>query len=289
MNNVITVYGATGFIGRELVNFLGDRALTVDRAVIDVFTPIGDVVYLISTTDNYNIFTDVHRDIDVNLTLLVDVLENVRESFRDNKLKTFNYISTWFVYGPRMLIPAREDDNCNPAGFYSITKYAAELLVSSYCNTHKIPYRIIRPSNVYGSGDTSAGIKKNFLCSLPKNILKGSKISLYDNGMPVRDLIHVSDAARGIIHIVDNANTRSIYNLGTGIGTSLNDVVKLYEEFLETKAIVEYIDAPQFHKNIQSTDCILDVTELIRIGFTHQMNLRDGLRSLCEYERNANK
>jgi len=289
MSNTVTVYGATGFIGRELVSALGERALLVHRSIVDVFLPEGDVVYLISTTDNYNIFDDVHKDIDTNLSLLVTVLENVRKSFATNKLTSFNYVSTWFVYGPRMLIPAREDDSCNPSGFYSITKYAAELLVSSYCNLHKIPYRIIRPANVYGHGDLSAGIKKNFLSFLPKSILQGNKISLYDNGMPVRDLIHVNDVANGIIHIVNKTNTRSIYNLGSGVGISLNEIVELYEEFLDLKANVVYVDAPSFHKNVQATDCVLDITKLSETGFVSKIWIRDGLRSLCEYERNQNK
>src|SRR5690606_40857569 len=55
-----------------------------------------DIVYFISTTDNYSVFDNLQRDIDVNLKVLMQVLENLKD-----KDHCFNFISSWFVYGER--------------------------------------------------------------------------------------------------------------------------------------------------------------------------------------------
>ena len=88
-------------------------------------------VYFISTVDNYNVHTDMHIDINTNLNVLMDVLKSFRESSPD---AVFNFISSWFVYG-NVPLPAKEDSHCNPRGFYSITKRAAEQMLISYCET----------------------------------------------------------------------------------------------------------------------------------------------------------
>ena len=67
--------------------------------------------------------------------------------------RKFFYATIHFVYGQTQM-PATEESICNPTGFYSITKRAAEQLIISYCETYGIKYRILRLCNVYGIGDT---------------------------------------------------------------------------------------------------------------------------------------
>jgi nucleoside-diphosphate-sugar epimerase len=112
-----------------------------------------DVLYLISTTHNYHVFDDLHKDINTNLTKLVDVLPNVQG--------TFNFVSSWFVYGDgyTKYHPAREIDRCIPKGILFYNKESGEDLTESFCRTFHKNYRIMRLCNVIG-GDVSAGKKK---------------------------------------------------------------------------------------------------------------------------------
>jgi nucleoside-diphosphate-sugar epimerase len=146
----LSIFGGTGFVGSKFVERRGGNIIPREAN-----TPLtNDVVYFISTTHNYNVFTDVHLDINTNLNKLMDVLPNVKG--------TFNFISSWFVYGngyDAQTKAATETSPCNPKGFYSITKKAAEDLIVSYCEVNNINYRIIRLCNVIG-GDQSAGAKK---------------------------------------------------------------------------------------------------------------------------------
>lgn len=150
MNNKITVYGSSGFIGSHFCEMYPDE---VFREFNIKGKPLFDtVLYLISTTDNYNIMTDPYIDIDTNLKVLMEVLWN----YKDKKDTVFNFVSSWFVYGDTEL-PAREDSCCKPRGFYSITKKCAEDLLISFCETYGLKYRIFRLANVIGVGDKVNG------------------------------------------------------------------------------------------------------------------------------------
>jgi nucleoside-diphosphate-sugar epimerase len=131
---MISVFGGTGFIGSEFCNQFKNDSIIIDR---DSYTPVSEkVLYLVSTVDNYNVLTDSKKDINTNLLHLMDVLDECK-----NKNIEFTFISSWFVYGETDL-PATESSICKPKGFYSITKYAAELLLESYCKTFNIKYKM---------------------------------------------------------------------------------------------------------------------------------------------------
>ena len=134
-----------------------------------------DVLYFISTVDNYNIFSDPFLDVETNLNVLIKTLEACREYSNET---TFNFISSWFVYGKTDSLPASEDSYCNPKGFYSITKRAAEQLIISYCETYNIKYRILRLCNVCGETDLKVSKKKNALQHLINEVINDRDVNL---------------------------------------------------------------------------------------------------------------
>ena len=122
----LSVYGGSGFIGRNFIKRF-DGCTQIQR---DERKPHSkDILYFISTVDNYNIFDNITLDVDTNLKILCEVLDHCRDSEI-----TFNFISSWFVYGKNQYMPVKEDAICNPTGFYSITKKCAEDLLISFCN-----------------------------------------------------------------------------------------------------------------------------------------------------------
>ena len=88
-----SLFGGTGFIGSHL-HRLG-RTILVPREQREA--PTSDIIYLISTTDNYNIFDKPYLDIDVNLRILTETLEANRNRWGSNF--TFGFASSFFVYG----------------------------------------------------------------------------------------------------------------------------------------------------------------------------------------------
>ena len=183
MEDKISVYGATGFIGSNFTQTFKDQCISVPRH--DRIPKSDSILYLISTTHNYHVFDDLQKDVDTNLRVLTEMLEQCRDTDA-----TINFVSSWFVYGDAQL-PAHEDSYCNPKGFYSITKHCAEKLVESYCKTFDKGYRIIRLSNVYGTGDGGASKKKNALQYLVEKLKNNEPIDLYHGGNFYRDYLHV--------------------------------------------------------------------------------------------------
>ena len=175
----IQVFGGKGFVGSEyvktkhnmIVNGRNDYRVSLDAS---------EIVYFISTVTNYNVKTDPYIDIDTNLSTMIKVLEQCRDTGT-----TFNFISSWFVYGDTEM-PAKETSYCNPTGFYSITKRCAEQLLISYCETFNIKYRILRLANVAGQGDMKASPQKNALQHMI-NELKVSNQDLLSNMNDVRN------------------------------------------------------------------------------------------------------
>ncbi len=140
----VSVFGATGFIGGRYCKTFPNSVIKIPRESNVAMS--NKILYFISTTTNYNIFDNPFLDIETNLIKLISVLEENK----DKPNLEFNFISSWFVYGEQEELPAKETSHCDPRGFYSITKRAAEQLLVSYCETFNINYRILRLCNVIG-------------------------------------------------------------------------------------------------------------------------------------------
>ena len=269
---MISVFGSTGFIGSHFCGFYPDEVIEIPRESREPQS--NNILYLISTTHNYNVFTDPHLDINTNLNILVDVLEHT------NKDTVFNFVSSWFVYGDTDL-PAKETSVCNPKGFYSITKKCAEDLLISYCNTFGLSYRIFRLANVYGVGDKYSR-QKNALQWLISQLADGEDIKLYYDGNFVRDYIHVYDVVRAMKHIMQYEYTlNQVYNIGSGIGYIFSDLIYYAEKRLkETGVIVGSVKETypsDFHKVVQVKDMYLDTSKLSSLGFVPQVDIETGL------------
>jgi len=111
LKSLLNVFGGTGFVGSNFAK----SVTCVLNGRDNYFPKTNNIVYFISTVDNYNVLHNPFIDIDTNLTVLMKVLKNTEPG------STFNFISSWFVYGNSDL-PAREDSFCNPKGFYSDRK-----------------------------------------------------------------------------------------------------------------------------------------------------------------------
>tara|TARA_Y100000034_G_scaffold29198_1_gene35167 strand:+ start:930 stop:1787 length:858 start_codon:yes stop_codon:yes gene_type:complete len=271
MKGKISVFGSTGFIGTEFCRLFPGQVIEIGRE--SRVPKTSDILYLASTNHNYNVFSDVHLDINTNLNVLVDVLENCKE----NKDITFNFVSSWFVYGKTDDLPAKEDSYCNPKGFYSITKRTAEQLLVSYCETFGIKYRIIRLCNVYGSSDTKVSKKKNALQYLTGEITSGRDVNLYDGGENIRDFMHVEDVCRAMKLIIKESPTNDIINVGSGNPYKFIDIMSYVKDKTGSKSAFISVDPPEFHKVVQVQDMYLNVDKLKNLGFKPRYNIWDGL------------
>jgi len=270
---MISVYGGTGFVGGNFCRLFSDDMILQQREERKPNT--NEIIYFISTVDNYNIHTNITLDVETNLKVLCEVLDFCR----DTNI-VFNFISSWFVYGECEL-PAKEEYYCKPTGFYSITKKAAEDLLISFCRTYGVKYRILRLCNVMGNGDGKVSSKKNALSYMIDLLKKDEDVYLYDNGTPVRDVMHVDDVCRAIKLICDEGNINEIYNVGSGQPTSIGDIIGKAKEYLGSNSTIKYKEAPEFHKIVQAKDFWLDTSKLNQLGFKQSIPIDKIIEELC--------
>jgi len=270
---MISVYGATGFVGGRFCNLYPDLVLKQEREERKPRTK--EILYFISTVDNYNVHSNITLDVETNLKVLCEVLDFCRDSDI-----VFNFISSWFVYGETEL-PAKEEYICRPTGFYSITKKAAEDLLISFCRTYGVKYRILRLCNVMGAGDGKVSSKKNALSYMIDLLKKDEDVYLYDDGTPIRDVMHVNDVCKAIKLVMDKGNLNEVYNIGSGQPTNIGDIIGSAKEYLNSKSILGSKEAPLFHQIVQAKDFWLDTTKLKGLGFKTEVSIQQIIEELC--------
>ena len=251
--HTISVFGSTGFIGSHFLNFSKNPVVAMKRDDRQSLT--SRILYFIGTNHNYNVLENYLLDVQVNLVHFLEVLNASRTLHKELEI---NFVSSWFVYGDGE-IPYKESQHCNPKGFYSITKYTAEMLLQSYCRTFGLNYRIIRLGNVFGPGDKSASSKKNALQFLVRRIQNNESIDLYEGGEIVRDFIHVTDVVQGLDLILNKSELDQIYNLGSGVPTNMGKLLKEYAKETNSESLINSKPTPEFHKVVQVKDAYLDI------------------------------
>ena len=278
INTKYSVFGASGFVGSNFCRKFNEKVIIQERN--DRIPNTKNIIYLISTTDNYNIFDDIKLDVETNLSILCEVLDNCRD---ENIV--FNFISSWFVYGDCQL-PASEETHCKPKGFYSITKKAAEDLLISFCNIYKLKYRIIRLCNVLGKGDKKCSLKKNAITYMISLLKKNVDIFLYNSGNQLRDVMHVDDVCNAIQLICEKGIYNQIYNVSSGKPTKVKEIIYSSKNLLNSKSKIFNIEVPKLNKDSNIKDFWMDNSKLIKLGFDQNFSLNDIIQDLCTTSSN---
>jgi nucleoside-diphosphate-sugar epimerase len=283
----VNVFGGHGFVGSEYCRASKDGLIKNHRNNYEVSS--ANCVYFISTVDNYNVHFDNQLDINTNLVVLMQVLDSYRKYIqRTGEKGTFNFISSWFVYGQDsgFGVGSRgiaETDPCEPKGFYSITKRCAEQLLISYCETFNLNYRILRLANVLGKNDKKVSAKKNALQYLLGEIAKNKPVELYDSGYFYRDYVDVRDCARAIDLCVRLGEQNSIYNIGNGKGIIFRDILRYARDAMDSASVFNTIEQKEFHKKVQSSrSFFMDNTKLMALGYRPEHSINETIDDLIQ-------
>jgi len=204
------------------------------------------------------------------------------QKFRD-KVKRLIHISTSEVYGTSETEPMDESHPLNPTSPYAGAKSGADRLVSSYTVAYNIPSVIVRPFNQFGPYQHLEKVVPRFIT----NILSGEPLIIHGDGTARRDWIYVEDTIKAIMALLDAPDEKvngEIFNLGTGISTSVVDLANILCEMMGKKAECSYIHDRfgQVQNHISSTDKLEAAT-----GFRAKITLEQGLEKTIEwYDQN---
>ncbi|MEZ4749496.1 MAG: SDR family oxidoreductase [Bdellovibrionota bacterium] len=266
----VSVFGSTGFIGSEFCRLSSLPTVSIPKK--ERVPRSEQILYLISTTHNQNIFSDLTLDYQTNIGVLLEALSEFRETGG-----VFNFVSSWFVYG-NCALPAKEESACQPRGFYSMTKRTAEQLLITYCETFGLAYRIFRLSNVIGPTDRWSK-EKNALQYLISEMAHDRDITLSAGGNFFRDYLHVEDVVRALDLCLLSAPLNSIINIGSGKRYLFRNLIDMAHMQLKSKSrIIESADD-------KVTDSYLDVSKIRALGFEPSRSIESSITEICNCER----
>jgi len=177
------------------------------------------------------------------------------------------------IYGITTGIPAKEDDPVNPINPYAISKLAIEQYLKYLNYMYGLDYLILRYSNPYGSRQNPYGMQGVIPIFLNK-IKHGETPKIYGDGSMIRDYIYVEDAIEATVAVLNINTSENIFNVGSGKGTSLNELVDVISNVVGFEVIPDYIEySEKFIPRI-----VLDISRIKRIsGWSPTTELSDGI------------
>jgi UDP-glucose 4-epimerase len=180
------------------------------------------------------------------------------------------------VYGVASSLPIREDHPTNPISPYGITKLTIEKYAGMFGVTNDLDVVIVRPGNAYGEGQQPFS-GQGFIATAMHSIINGRPVEVFGQTGTIRDYVHVSDIAAGIVAALDLGAAGEIYNIGTGEGRTNLDVLAALEPFAgaagyeiaTTFSAVRPFDVPA---NVLDSSRLADAT-----GWRPQVAFPDGI------------
>jgi UDP-glucose 4-epimerase len=306
------ILGGCGFIGRHValkLACLGHRVILADRAApgcefpADVRARITWAPFDMATADWESLIAgavtihhyawstipstadaDPAGDLSANVVPTLALLEAMTRSIDRPRLIFPSSGGT--VYGKLRHVPAHEDHPLAPITAYGASKAAVELHLEHYRTVYGLDCRVARLANPFGAGQDlvrGQGAATTFL----HKALTGQTIVIWGDGEVVRDYIHISDAAAGMVALAcaPQMGDRWIFNIASGHGVSLNAIVAELEAQLGRTLDVRRESGRPFDVPIS----VLDVTLAKNLlGWSPRLSFSDGVaRTLRDLERRA--
>jgi UDP-glucose 4-epimerase len=228
------------------------------------------VFHLVSTTLPKHSNENMTYDISSNVIATLNLLEISRK--REVK-KIIFFSSGGTVYGVPNEIPIKEEHHTNPICSYGIHKLAIEKYLSLFHYLYGAEYAVLRISNPYGDRQGISG-DQGAVAVFSHRALKNEPIEIWGDGSVVRDYLHISDVIRAAVAVLDYRGNHRIFNIGSGAGMSLNEVVSAIERSVGYPLRVQYKPARPLDVPVN----ILDIS-LARnvLGWRPEVSFADGL------------
>lgn len=194
------------------------------------------VYHLVSTNIPSTSGFNIPKELEANITVTAKLLDAcVAEGVK----KVVFMSSGGTVYGKQLECPLQEHVPTLPISSYGLQKLTIENLLYMYSYMYNIDYRVIRLANPYGPYQRPNG-KLGAVTTFTYKAIKNEPIDLYGDGAVVRDFIYIQDAIDAIITVAEGQDYHKIFNIGSGKGTSIKELLALIEETLEIELTIHH-------------------------------------------------
>jgi UDP-glucose 4-epimerase len=209
---------------------------------------------------------------------------NLLECARFFGVKRFIYISSGgAVYGEPKYLPCDESHPISPLCPYGASKHIVEHYLFMYSQIYGLEYIVLRYPNVYGPRQDPRG-EAGVIAIFTGKMLANDQPTINGDGEQQRDFAHVLDCAEANIQALETDNVNTIYNIGSGRGTSINEIYDLLKEFTAFQKTAYHGPA----KAGETRRIYLDATRAReRLGWKPKISLWGGLDQTVSYFRTA--
>jgi UDP-glucose 4-epimerase len=233
------------------------------------------VYHLASTTYPSTSNLDMSFDLESNTLATLRILEAAVH----RRIEKVIFVSSGgTVYGIPQQNPIPESHPTNPICSYGIHKLAIEKYLLLFQHLYGLRSVILRVSNIYGENQDCAkplGAVAHFTSS----VLEDKPIEIWGDGTVVRDYLHVDDVATALLSAASYSGSHSIFNIGSGKGTSLNDLLQLLKEQTARPVDVTYKPGRAF----DVAENVLDIGLASReLKWQPTVDLAEGFQKILE-------
>jgi UDP-glucose 4-epimerase len=214
--------------------------------------------------------------------VLIDGTFNVLEAAVNAGVRKVVAASSASIYGLAEQFPTPESHHpyANRT-LYGAAKAFSEGLLRSFNEMYGLQYVALRYFNVYGPRMDVFGAYTEVLIRWMEAIVAGRRPMIFGDGEQTMDFVYVEDVARANLLAASSDASDEVFNVGTGVETSLKALAELLLEIMESNLTPEYSAARKVNpvpRRVAAVDAARQ-----RIGFTARVGLEEGLRSLVSW------
>lgn len=305
------VIGGNGFIGINLVDELlaaGHQVRVFDRYPSRYKQPDARVEYVTGDFANHGEVEEAVRGTDwifhlayttlpqsSNEDPVYDVRSNVIDTLQllqccvASAVKKVIFISSGgTIYGVPQTTPIKEEHPTEPICSYGISKLAIEKYLKLFHHLHGLEFVVARISNPYGEGQ-NPNAKQGAVGVFLGNVAQGKPITIWGDGEVVRDYLYIRDAAQALVRAAEyqpKADQPRVFNIGSGVGHTLNDIIAQIKAVVDVPVEVQYTPA----RALDVPANVLDITRAKQhLGWHPEVELTQGLRQTWTWIRSLEK
>ena len=273
----VLVTGSRGFIGKQVIKRLKKSEILtdlIDSKRIDLKNieevmklNASDVVIHLGGKTTKGLEWDEYFNNNVLGTL------NILEYCITKKIKKMIFVSS-YVYGNPKYLPIDEEHPIDPHNAYTKSKYLAEQLCEFYAKNSDLNIIILRPFNIFGKTLPDGFLISNLLKSIQTN----EKITIVNKDSK-RDFLHIDDFVECVLKAIDYDTKFDIFNVGTGISFSFDEIIEKIEFYTSKKINLEFFD----DQKIFIEDIKADISKIRKkINWIPKVKFDEGLKKMLK-------
>jgi UDP-glucose 4-epimerase len=243
---------------------------TSEKEVSDAIEGCDICYHLVSTTLPQSSNRDPVFDIESNVVGTIRLLSH---AVKGGVKKVVFVSSGGTVYGPPKQVPIHETHPTDPVSSYGITKLAIEKYLHLFHRVHGLEYAILRLANPFGERQRVMASQGAVAVFLGK-VLHGDPVEIWGDGSVIRDYIYISDVVDALVAAASCQSEERIFNIGSGRGHSLNELLDGIEEVTGRTVVRRYLPARVFDVPIS----VLSIDRAKQhLDWSPKVEFRDGL------------